>query len=383
MPYPDIMTVRPAATTLPAPESWRLVAAFLVAALLLCLPRPSASAEYLVDPAGGASFSTISGAMDAAPAGSIIRLRPGVYTEMVSVDKDVVIVGIDPASPAIIDGEGRRPVMMVAPDVTCRFENLTLRNGVADEGAACRVAAGAVVDFINCGFHDNAAASGGAVLLAGARTWSEFIGCHFQHNRARGDGGAIAIRDDADVTLRACTFFANHADGEAGAVDGRSRTALAVEDCLFIENAGFGSGALLATEGMIRVAGNTFFRNTSLDGATVVLRGDDPGLLEVTNNIFAGDVEGAGLGAPAGAIRGCNLYSANLGGALMTGDLAGDELSTDPGFCDFRMLDLTLSRMSPAAGRESECGRIGALDVGCLESLSAALDRPAPRRRVH
>ncbi len=370
--------------TLLARGSWRAGAATVAAAVLsLCALGPASAAEYLVDPTGGASFSTISGAIDAAPAGSVIRLRPGVYTETVTVDRDVVIVGVDPASPAVIDGEGRRPVMIVTADVTCRFENLTLRNGVAEEGAACRVAGGAVVDFINCGFHDNQAGSGGAVMLGGEGTWSEFIGCHFQHNRSRDDGGAIVIRDDADVTLRACTFFSNHADGEAGGVAGRSRTALAVEDCLFIENAGFGSGALLANGGMIRVSGNTFFRNTSLDGATVVLRGGDTGMLEVTNNIFAGDIEGAGLGVPDGAIRGCNLYSANLGGALVAGHLADDELRTDPGFCDFRMLDLTLCRMSPAAGRESECGRIGALDVGCLESLSAALDRPAPQRRVH
>ena len=50
-----------------------------------------------------------------------------------------------------------------------------------------------------------------------------------------------------------------------------------------------------------------------------------------------------------------------------------DELVANPEFCDFRGLDLTLRRNSPAApGVTPDCGLIGALDVGCLESLEAS-----------
>ncbi|MEZ4389108.1 MAG: hypothetical protein R3D98_16305 [Candidatus Krumholzibacteriia bacterium] len=58
----------------------------------------------------------------------------------------------------------------------------------------------------------------------------------------------------------------------------------------------------------------------------------------------------------------------------------------NPEFCDFRGLDLTLRRNSPAAGLSagSDCGLIGALDVGCLESMEAAswTGPTAPHRLV-
>jgi nitrous oxidase accessory protein NosD len=344
------------------------------------------SAEFVVDPAGGATFSTLSGAVAAAPSGALIRIRPGTYTETVVIDKDLVLLGVDADLTAVIDGERRRPLVRIVSAVTCRFENLNLRNGLADAGAAVYLSGGAVVDFINCSFHDNLARDdGGAVLVRGAGTWAEFIGCHFQRNRALHDAGAVSVMDGAELTLRACVFFANATDGLCGGVANFSRAPLAVEDCLFIENLGFECGAVRIYDSPARVVGNTFFQNSSIDGASVFVHDTaiDQGV-EITNNIFAGDLEGAGLRIPGGAWRGCNVYSDNLAGPMLDGEPADDELVADPGFCDFRSLDLSLCRTSPASGRTSQCGRIGALDVGCLESLAAsAADRPRPQRRVH
>ena len=342
--------------------------------------------EFVVDANGGAAFSTLSGAVAAAPAGSVIRIRPGTFPETVTITKDLVLVGIDSEQGAVIDGERRRPLLRVESAVICRFENLSLRNGVGDDGAAVFLQGGAVVDFINCSFHDNLArGDGGAVLVRGAGSWAEFIGCHFQRNRALNDAGAVGVLDGAEVTLRACTFYANATDGLCGAVANFSRAPLAVEDCLFIENQGFECGAVRISDSPARVVGNTFYQNLSIDGASVYVHDSavDEGV-EITNNIFAGDLEGAGLRVPEGAWRGCNVYSDNLAGPMLGAEPAADEMLADPGFCDFRALDLTVCRTSPASGYRSQCGRIGALEVGCLESLAASADeRPLPRRRVH
>jgi len=345
-----------------------------------------APAEIVGDPAGGTAFSTLSGAVAAAPAGSVIRIRPGVYPETVIIGKNLSLVGGGADQGVVLDGEGRRPLVCVASAVTCRFENLVFCNGLGEAGGAVQVSRGAVADFINCAFHDNAASlEGGAVALTDDGTWSEFVGCHFQRNRAAGRAGAVAILTGAEATLRRCTFFANRSDDVGGGVASFSHAPLVVEDCLFIENLGLECGAICVSDAPARIAGNTFFRNSSLDGASVFVH-DDAGAhdLDVTNNIFASDLEGAGLRIPAGGRRGCNVYADNLAGPLLGAQPTAEELLVDPGFCDFRGLDLSLRRNSPASGRSSACGRIGALDVGCLEGLEATRDDgPGPRRRVH
>jgi len=341
--------------------------------------------ELVVAPHGGASFSTLSGAVAAAPPGSIILIRPGIYNETVDITKDLILIGTDPDQTAILDGEHRRPLLRIQSSVTCRVENLTFRNAAAHSGAAAYLTSGAVADFINCTFHDNLARhDGGAVLVGDAESWAEFVGCHFQRNRAFENAGAVGVVAGAEATLRACTFYANAADGIGGGVANFSRALLVVEDCLFIENQGLAGGAVQVSDSPARIAGNTFFQNASVGGASVFIH-DAAGnhVVDVTNNIFAGDVAGAGLRIPEAARRGCNLYSDNLAGARLNGALGPDELMADPHFCDFRSLDLTLRRNSPASGLRSECGRIGSLDVGCLEGFEAAAgDRLAPQRRV-
>jgi len=381
--YPDLV----AAYRTPAPRRPTLVFVLLLGLLVALHVTASVAApdELVVAPHGGGSFSTLSGAVAAAAPGSIILIRPGIYNETVDITKDLILIGTDPEQTAILDGEHRRPLLRIQSAVTCRVENLTFRNAKAQAGAAAYLTSGVVADFINCTFHDNLARQdGGAVLVGDAESWAEFVGCHFQRNRALGNAGAVNVVAGAEATLRACTFYANATDGFGGGVASFSSALLGVEDCLFIENQGLEGGAVRVFDSPAHIVGNTFFQNASVGGASVYIN-DEAGDhdLDVTNNIFAGDVAGAGLYIPEAARRGCNLYSDNLAGARLDGALGQDELMADPHFCDFRSLDLTLRRNSPASGRRSDCGRIGALDVGCLEGFEAAAgDRQAPQRRV-
>jgi hypothetical protein len=335
------------------------------------LAQSAAPVELVVAPDGGGAFSTLSGAVAAAQPGTVIRVRPGVYHETVFIDKNLTIVGSRGALATVIDGEHRRPLLRIEGDVVVRCENLELRHGHAASGPALAASGGAVLDLLDCTFHDNDARElAGAVDLRGAGTWAEFVGCHFQRNRSTGDVGALLAREGAEVTLRGCTFFSNRADGETGAVGIAASPMLVVEQCLFIENQGTTAGAVHVASSPVQMTNNTFFRNASLTGATV--RVDAPGEASLLRNIFCGDLEGAGLAAPESAERACNLYFDNFLGPQLDGEPNDHELVANPEFCDFRGLDLTLRRNSPAAGATGECGQIGALEVGCLESLEAA-----------
>lgn len=361
----------------------------MVAAILcgtLSTPALTAPVELLVSSDGGAPFSTLSSAVSAAAPGSIIRVRPGIYNETVTVDKNLTVVGMDGAQAVILDGENRRALVKVVGPAVLRCENLEFRHGLADHGPAVSIGDNAVADFLDCTFHDNVARVGaGAVAVSGSRAWAEFVGCHFQRNRAIEDGGAVGARLGAEVTFRGCTFFANRAGRACGAIDVQDGAPLLVEHCLFIENEGMTAGAIRTSGGSVRLDGNTFYRNLSLSGATVSVAAETPddGVV-VVRNILCGDQEGSGLAAPSAAERSCNLYYDNFGGPLLNGEPNTAELVANPEFCDFRGLDLTLRRNSPATGATNDCGRIGALDVGCLESMEAAswTGPSAPHRLV-
>jgi len=386
MVYRDHVNVRMASV-------WRL--AVIVASLVLVLLGPARAApddqgsrELLVAAGGGAPFSTISGAVAAATPGSVIRVRPGLYHESVVIDKSLTIVGFAGDHATILDGEGRRGLIRISGSVVLRCENLEFRHGHADRGPAALLADGAMAEFLNCTFHDNLARTdGGAVAVAGLRSWADFVGCHFQRNRAGRHGGAVSAHGTGELTFRGCTFFANVATGAAGAVDAQALTPLVVERCLFIENEGPAAGALRSAGGPVLLQSNTFFRNLSLDGASVAVAAATPDLdATIIRNIFCSDLGGAGLAVPSGAEHACNLYFDNFSGPLLAGAPAPDEQIGNPEFCDFRSLDLTLRRSSPAGGLDAtdECGLIGALDIGCLEVIEASgwAGSNAPHRLV-
>lgn len=338
-------------------------------------PTGQGSRELLVAADGGAPFSTVSGAVAAAAPGSVIRVRPGLYRETIVVDKNLTIVGFAGDHATILDGEGRRGLIRVVGPAVLRCEDLEFRDGHADQGPAALLSAGAVAEFLNCTFHDNIArADGGAVALLGEGSWADFVGCHFQRNRAGRDGGAVSARGSGELTFRGCTFFANVAGGAAGAIDALALTPVVAERCLFIENEGLVAGALRTAGGPLALENNTFFRNLSLDGASVsVAVGTPGGDVSILRNIFCGDLGGAGLATPARAERGCNLYYDNFGGPLLAGEPLPGERVANPEFCDFRAHDLTLRRSSPGGGLADgdPCGLIGALDIGCLEVIEA------------
>lgn len=66
---------------------------------------------------GGANFSTVQAAIDAATAGQIIEVRSGTYRENIKVDKQVVLRGVDTgAGKPVIDGGGRLSAITLSAD---------------------------------------------------------------------------------------------------------------------------------------------------------------------------------------------------------------------------------------------------------------------------
>ncbi|NIA11877.1 MAG: hypothetical protein GWP10_19660 [Nitrospiraceae bacterium] len=64
-----------------------------VLAVLLACAGAAAGGTWVVDDDGGADFTSIQAAVDAASAGDTIEVRSGTYVENVDVDKRLTLVG--------------------------------------------------------------------------------------------------------------------------------------------------------------------------------------------------------------------------------------------------------------------------------------------------
>jgi hypothetical protein len=124
----------------------------LTAAILVGLAGPLAAQAFIVDAAGGAgsSFTQIAAAVAAVPAGSVLEVRPGVYTPFTITGKSLTILG----------GPGVRVYGLLGPAVG--VTGLTSSDTVVLRGL--ELAAVSVIAQLSC------RNSAGTILLEGCRS---------------------------------------------------------------------------------------------------------------------------------------------------------------------------------------------------------------------
>lgn len=96
------------------------------------LPDPNGPIHNLTT---GRSFGSIQLAVDYAEAGDQIRIEPGIYTENIAINKNLILQSIDPNDPytigsTLIQGTADSPVITLAPTaLSCELAGLTVRAG--------------------------------------------------------------------------------------------------------------------------------------------------------------------------------------------------------------------------------------------------------------
>ena len=190
------------------------------------------------------------------------------------------------------------------PRPALKIQNLTLKNGRANEGGAIYALHSDVV-IVNSTFTDNRATTeGGAIGAYNARL--TVTGSSFSGNRAE-DGGAIYSQDTRDVsgdsvTISGSSFINNRVSGwnqlsgYGGAIHNSSGN-LTITKSAFGNNRGNYGGAVYgAITGTIHVYNSTFYNNTAPAqnsaptssglGGALYHQGN---LLTVTNSTFNGN----------------------------------------------------------------------------------------------
>ncbi|MFH1467961.1 MAG: MopE-related protein [Pseudomonadota bacterium] len=157
------------------------------------------------------NYTTIAGAMDAAPSGGVVCVAPGEYRERLSFsEKEVHIVGVAGPVLTVLDGDGEGPVVQIAVEGRVRPElvGLRIRNGHASgDGGGVRVSAGnaALRDVVieDC---SSDVRGGGLAVQAGAVDVSDST---LRGNSANYAGGGIYVTGTATLTIRGVSVTGN------------------------------------------------------------------------------------------------------------------------------------------------------------------------------
>jgi pectin methylesterase-like acyl-CoA thioesterase len=87
----------------------RLLAALFLALIGLGGTAYRTDAARVIVCPSGCAFSSIQAAIDAAPVGAAIKIKPGTYAEQVTISKDLTLSGSG-ADTTVIDGGGANVV---------------------------------------------------------------------------------------------------------------------------------------------------------------------------------------------------------------------------------------------------------------------------------
>lgn len=165
----------------------------------------SSAAALVVSARGGERYRKIGDAVEDAPPGARIIVRPGLYRESLIIDKPVEIVGDGAVEQIIIESEGAPCLLLRAPSCALRGLSLRSRSGEAGGHFAVDISYGKPL-MEGC---DIAGESGGCVSIHGPATAPHIKRCKVHD----GAGYGIWVWDNASGTIEDCEIYNNIAAG--------------------------------------------------------------------------------------------------------------------------------------------------------------------------
>lgn len=281
--------------------SWRVLSVIFFCVLVMPLARVRAADLHVPN-----QYRRISDAVKAAQPGDRVVVAPGVYSDNISIRKNVAVVSEAGAARTVIDGGDHDTVVLVADarfdgERSPRVSGFTIRNGKSSEGRGGGITVynadvviennvivsnrahvdggGILFNRHSDGFvrnnvieHNHGGRFGGGVMIVGAShpaifnntfNFNKVEGHHLPHGGP--SGGAIFVDGNSSPQIVGNTLNHNHAAFAGGAISLRVGAHAVVEDNHFTGNsAPYGGGLHIETEGATtRVAGNNFHNNVA------------------------------------------------------------------------------------------------------------------------
>jgi len=237
--------------------------------------------------------STIQYAINQAEAGDIIRVANGAYTERLTVNKSLSIIGENPEFYSLIQGfktfeealgtSSNLPVITVQGTTTkLTLENIALRHGASSGGAGIVFPAGGELDMTN-----------GAIIFnkgAGIQTANNTVtltNVSITNNQATNGAGILNTGggSNALITLYDCLIENNTATNNGGGVYITSLGKLVARNTIIRNNTAVNGGGGIYALGTISFHDNTrFIENRAREGGAI--RSVTTSQLTVTDAVF-------------------------------------------------------------------------------------------------
>lgn len=298
----------------------------------LTLTNPSTSvmaasvpAILYVAPAGDClgltpCYSDPQAAVDAAQAGSLIRIATGIYSvpvgksQVLQINKSLILQGgfrttdwYDPQPftfPTVFDAQHLGRALLIdgnpGQPIEVTLDGIQLKNGQSSQGAGIS-GAGVQLTLQRCVISNNqASGSGGGIYLSNSSSLI-LISSRVINNTAAEMGGGITLNSsNGNSSMIRSWIFGNSASTGGGGISVTGGH-LKVEISLLADNAVTQPGAvgtgLAANNAQITLDHVTLARNTGGKSEGVSLNGDST--LMATNNLVAGQVSAISLTAPS------------------------------------------------------------------------------------
>jgi hypothetical protein len=324
----------------------------LITALVLSIVSFSKASDVIYvdvngpnDPGSGTfndPFRRIQDAIDAANAGDIVEIRPGIYTadpNNYNLDpngKSITIRSIDPNDPAIIantiidpNGAGRGFYIHSGEDANCLISGLTIKNAYTTNLGAGLYCYKSNPTIVNCIFMDNHAKvyAGGGICCRESN--SLFENCVISGNSAY-DGGGIECWS-ASPRMKNCIISRNFAMEYGGGVDCYYQGNPDFNNCSLISNktgSGGVGGAICLWGSNVDIKNSILWANEANIGAQLYLH------LKSSTTVSYCDVQG-GLSK----IFYDSQSTLNWGSGNIDGDpcFAFFDPNSDPNLWDFHL----------------------------------------------
>ena len=340
--------------------------------------------EFVV---GGSGYANISAAVDAAPAGTVIRIAPGTYAESITLGKALTLRSLGGADATVLSGVGATGSIIAVRGAAANgsvIEGFTLTQGTVGTTAFGSRLGGAVflesteATVRGCKLIANHADNGGALYAYCAVATVE--NCVFESNSAKDEGGAACFAAGGSVAFSGNTLSANSAGTHGGAVS-VANAAGTLTQSVFTGNSAGGQGGALAWQAFaapaLRITGCAFSGNTGSNAAVARISGPLP--FEIEGSRFCLNTP-SNLSGPYTDLGG-NLFSqdCNSNGVCDADEiLSGAETDCNanglPDSCEFGR---TLAWGENSTGQTSVPADVGpalAISAGCNHAVALRAD---------
>jgi|GEM_PF-1959292 len=228
---------------------------------------PSTSEDGLVSSDEGITYDSIAGAVWHSGSGAVIQVCAGTWTENLTIERPVTLIGRNGADRTVLDGGGSSVTVKVnASDVT--IEGLTITGGnYASGGGLLQYSSRSNLVLRDLVVTGNQGGNGGGLLLYGTATL-DHVSIH--DNVATASGGGLGIY--SAVTVTHSTIEDNFAHSKGGGIALlHTGASLTLDGVSVLDNTAGDQGGGLLIEGQVSASSTILDGNTGSAGGAAYL----------------------------------------------------------------------------------------------------------------